>query len=255
MAFQGTIILITGASSGIGQACAEFFAKENALLSLVGRNRKKFEVVCERIKALGVENEPLIIEADVSVDFERIMSETIEKYQSLDVLINNAGFVVPGTLETTQMDDYDAMFATNLRGLFELTQLALPHLIESKGNVINNSSIGGIRAFPGFLAYCMTKSSVDTFTRCTALELADKGVRVNAVNPGFIDTNFHAVAGVKPDEYSDVCKTMAAKHPIGRIGCPNDVVNAIAFLASDNNSFITGVCLPCDGGITIKNPL
>lgn len=114
MPFIGKVILITGASGGIGAACAEYFAQKGALLALVGRNADKFEQVVERIKESGVEMEPLIIIADVSVDAERIMSETIEKYDHLDILINNAGFGMVGSLETIKMEDYDSLMATNV---------------------------------------------------------------------------------------------------------------------------------------------
>lgn len=118
MSFQGKVILITGASGGIGQACAEYFAKEGALLSLVGRNVEKFEKVVEKIKQSGVDAEPLIILADISVDSARIIDETIGKYDRLDILINNAGFSIPSSIENTKIEDFDSIMATNVRGAF-----------------------------------------------------------------------------------------------------------------------------------------
>lgn len=188
MAFEGKVILITGASNGFGAACAEYFSEQGALLSLVGRNAEKFEKVIENIKALGVENEPLIILADVTVDYKRIIDETIEKYQRLDILINNAGALVFGTIETLTAEGFDEMFSLNVRGLFLLTQLAIRHLAESKGNIVNVSSVAGMRPLSNFVGYCMSKAAVDIFTRCTALELAEKGIRVNSVNPGVVAT-------------------------------------------------------------------
>lgn len=167
MSFEDKVILITGASSGIGAACAEYFAKEGALLSLVGRNQEKFAKVIKKIQENGVEAEHLVISADVSTDAERIISETIEKYGRLDFLINNAGFIIPGSLETLKMQDFDTVMATNLRGAVELTQLAVSHLIKSKGNVINISSIAGIMALEGCLAYSISKAALDKFTKCT----------------------------------------------------------------------------------------
>ena len=110
MLFENIVILITGANGSIGSACAEYFAKQGALLALVGRNEKKFEKIVKKIKGIGANmNEPLVIIADVSIDAERIINETIEKYNRLDILINNAGFSIPGSIETLKMDDYDAM--------------------------------------------------------------------------------------------------------------------------------------------------
>lgn len=166
----------------------DFVKFSRALLALVGRNADKFEKVTEKIKEAGVENEPLVILADVSVDTERIMAETIGKYKRLDVLINNAGFAKCGTIETTIMDDYDAVMATNIRAVFQLTQLAVPYLIESKGNIVNVSSVCTLRPFTGFLSYNLAKAALDQLTKCVALELAEKGVRVNSVNPAVIDT-------------------------------------------------------------------
>lgn len=208
MSFEGKVILITAASSGISQACAEYFAKEKALFSSVGRNIERFDSVSENIKAMDVENEPLIIVADVSVDFERIISETIEKYQRLDVLINNAAFSIRGTLETTKIDDFDAMFTANLRGLFQLTQRAIPNLIESKGNIVNASSVVGLRAFP--------------HSEC------------------------HTTSGLDADAYPAVREIMGKIHPIGRVGRALEFFSAIAFVANENNSFMTGVTLPVD---------
>lgn len=165
MSYEGKVILITGASSGIGAVCAEYFAKEKALLALNGRNAEKFEILIQKIKESGVELEPLVILADVAVDAERIIAETIEKYGHLDILINNAGYCTYGTLETLKMEDYDAIMATNVRGPVELTKFAVPYLIESKGNIVNVSSIGGLIPVPLAFAYSMAKATLDQFTK------------------------------------------------------------------------------------------
>lgn len=255
MSFEGKVILITGASSGIGAACAVHLAKAGALLALVGRNEEKLAKVAEKIKENGIETEPLIILADVSVDAERIVSETIEKYDCIDVLINNAGFGKQAPLETTSLDDYDAMMATNVRAAVQITQLALPNLVATNGNILNVSSMCGIRQFRSAVAYSMTKSALDQFTKCMAIDVAAKGVRVNSVNPGVIDTNFHFINGITPDAYDDYLLHCAQLHPLGRCGTPEDVVQAIVYLISDQTAgFVTGVCLPVDGGVCVKNP-
>jgi len=254
MAFAGKVILITGASSGIGAASAEYFAKEGALLSLVGRNAKKFEKVINNIKDSGIETEPLVILADVSIDAKRIVNETITKYGKLDVLINNAAFSIAAPIESIKKEDFDAIFATNVWGLIEITQLSIPYLIATKGNVVNVSSVVGMRAFRGITAYATSKAAVDHFTRCCAMELADKGVRVNSINPAVIDTDFHRAAGVPEDAVSTFLENYGKLHPIGRVGQPNEVVHAIAFVAHENASFITGAIIPVDGGLAGKGP-
>lgn len=256
MSFENKVVLITGASSGIGAACAEYFAKEGALLALVGRNAEKFEQLIEKIKENGIEADPLVILADVTVDTERIITETIAKYERLDILINSAGIGILGSIETTTLDDFDLIFATNIRAVFQLTQLAVPYLIESHGNVVNISSVCGMRPFENFLAYCMSKAAMNQFSDCVAMELASKGVRVNTVNPGFIDTDFHCRGGIERDGdvYKEIMEMSTHTHPLGRVGQPDDCVNAIAFLAKDSSNYLTGVILPVDGGKCKKSP-
>lgn len=163
--FEQKVVLISGASSGIGAACAFYFAKQGALLALVGRNAERIENVAAKIRESGVEVEPLVILADISIESEQIISATIEKYGRLDILINNAGFAIPGSIESTRIEDFDAIFSTNVRGTFLLTQQAIPHLIESKGNIVSVSSVCGLRSFPTLIAYSMSKSALDQFTR------------------------------------------------------------------------------------------
>jgi len=258
MSFDGKVVLITGASSGIGAECAEYFAKEGALLALVGRNAENAVNVSRKIQQGGAKAVPLVILADISIDSKRIINETIGKYGRLDILINNAAFSIPGTIENTRIEDFDSVMGTNVRGTLLLTQLAVPYLIASKGNIVNVSSIVGLRAFEGLLAYCMSKAALDQFTRCTALELASKGVRVNSVNPAVIDTNFQSTEfGISRNTpaFAAMRESQARMHPIGRVGQSEEVVAAIAFLAKENAGFVTGTTLPIDGGLSIKSPV
>lgn len=209
------------------------------------------------IKKSGCKNEPLIILADISVDYVRIVSETIGKYGRLDVLINNAAFNIPAPIENNRNfeKDFDSVMGTNVRGTILLTQLAIQHLIASKGNIVNVSSVAGQRPFPVSAPYCVSKAALDHFTRCVALELADKGVRANTVSPGVIDTNFRDYLGMdrNDEKYRALLKNLADMHPIGRVGEPEECVRAIAFLANENAGFVTGILMPVDGGLTIKN--
>lgn len=257
MSFKDKVILITGGNSGIGAACALHFAKEGALLALTARTAEKFEKVLEDIKESGVEEEPLVIVADVTTDSEHIISETIEKYGKLDILFNNAGFALLGTIETLSMEDYDSMMMTNVRGVLDITQKAIPHLAATKGCIINNSSVAALRTYKNFLGYCMSKAALDQFTKCVAMEVADKGIRVNSINAAFIDTDFQSkIRGIErsDDEYADVLEVAGQGYPLGRYGEVEDCVNAVAFLAKDSSSFLTGVILVVDGGVSVKGP-
>lgn len=251
MPFTDKVILITGGNSGIGAACAEYFAKEGALLALVGRRMEKFESVIEKIQSFGVEAEPLVILADITVDAERIINETVEKFGRLDILINSAGMLIGDNLMDMKMEDYDSMMAT-VRGTVEVTKLAVPHLIENKGNIVVISSALGIIMTPDSIGYGICKAMLIHFTKCLSMELAGKGVRVNAISPGVIDTDFHANSGITGDQYADFCESVSQLHPIQRIGNTDDCVNAIAFLADDTAKFVTGLNLPIDGALSIK---
>ena len=140
------------------------------------------------------------------------------------------------------------MIEINLEAVFALMQLVVPHLESGKGNIVNVSSVTGIRAFPNILAYCVSKAGVDQLTRCAALELAPKGIRVNAVDPGVVVSNLHRRAGMEEGKYQSFLEHSRTTHPLGRVGQPEDVANLIVFLASDRAGWITGVTVPIDGG-------
>jgi NAD(P)-dependent dehydrogenase (short-subunit alcohol dehydrogenase family) len=194
--------------------------------------------------------EALAIRADVTVQpiARRIVAQTIEQFGGLDVLVNAAGHLVSGTIEDTTLATWDAMFNVNLRAVFNLMQQVLPHLVERRGNIVNVSSVTGLRAFPGVLAYCVSKAGLDQLTRCAALEMAPKGVRVNAVNPGVVVTEIHRRGGMSPKEYKAFLEHSKETHPIGRVGQPVEVADLILYLASDRASWITGATYSIDGG-------
>ncbi|XP_068631067.1 3-oxoacyl-[acyl-carrier-protein] reductase FabG-like [Battus philenor] len=249
--FTDKVVLITGASSGIGAETAIEFAKLNANLVITGRNKENLEKVGKQCEdGSKGKQKPLIVIADMNVeaDIEKIIQKTIEKFSKLDVLVNNAGILESGTIETTNLAQYDRVMSTNVRGPYYLTMLAVPHLIKTKGSIVNVSSVAGMRSFPNVLSYCISKSALDQLTRCTALELALKGVRVNAVNPGVITTGIHMKSSMNEKQYEEFLKTCSATHALGRPGDSKEVASVIIFLASDAASNITGATLPVDGG-------
>ncbi|MCA1593663.1 MAG: SDR family oxidoreductase [Acidobacteria bacterium] len=140
------------------------------------------------------------------------------------------------------------MLDVNVRAVFHLMQLSVPHLSERRGNVVNVSSVTGLRAFPGVLAYCVSKAAVDQLTRCAALELAPKNVRVNAVNPGVVVTDIHKRGGMDEDKYAAFLEHSKQTHPLGRVGDAREVADLVLFLASDRAAWITGVTYSIDGG-------
>jgi NAD(P)-dependent dehydrogenase (short-subunit alcohol dehydrogenase family) len=191
-----------------------------------------------------------LLQADLSLaqEAERVVDQTIEHAGGIDVLVNAAGHLSTGTIEDTSLEAWDAMLNINLRAVFYLTQKAVPSLIERRGNVVNVSSVTGMRAFPGVLAYCVSKAGVDQLTRCAALELAAKGVRVNAVNPGVVVTEIHRRGGMTDEQYDAFLERSKQTHPLGRVGETKEIAELVYFLASDRASWITGATYSIDGG-------
>ena len=245
---EGRAALVTGATSGIGHAAALRFAEEGARVALVGRDAESLREAAARVAERG--GEAVEIQADVTVEAHarRAVETAAEKLGGLDVLVNAAGIISNGTVESTPLAEWDAMMNVNLRSVFHLMQLSAPHLERRPGSVVNVSSVTGLRAFPGVLAYCVSKAGVDQLTRCAALELAPKGVRVNAVNPGVVVTEIHRRGGMAEERYVDFLEHSRTTHPLGRVGSAEEVAELILFLASDRAAWITGATYSIDGG-------
>ncbi len=190
------------------------------------------------------------IPVDITIDHEidRGFDEAVAATERLDVLINAAGHISTGTIEDTSLNAWDAMMNVNLRSVFRLMQLAAPHLEKTCGNIVNVSSVTGLRSFPGVLAYCVSKAGLDQLTRCAALELAPKSVRVNAVNPGVVVTEIHKRGGMSEPDYEKFLERSKTTHPLGRVGQPSEIADLIYYLASASASWITGATYQIDGG-------
>ncbi|XP_076816498.1 3-oxoacyl-[acyl-carrier-protein] reductase FabG-like [Clavelina lepadiformis] len=243
------VILITGAASGIGQAIANAFAKKGASLSLVDKDEENLNKVTEQCKKAGA-SKVLAVVADLRVEdnIVRAMNETIETFDRLDVLVNNAGVCRFGSVENVPIESFDFIFHVNVKAHFHFTQLAVPHLEKTKGNVINVSSIGGEMPTPGAIFYGMSKAALIYFTKSAALDLASKGIRMNAVAPAPCDTNLLNWPGTAVT-MKDILEFHAKEQPLGGVNIEKqDVVDAILFLASDSARTITGTSLAVDRG-------
>ena len=241
-------VLVTGATSGIGRAVMQRFARDSAQVIGIARNAEALRAVEDEVRAAGAEC--VMIAADVTNDDEirRAFAAAIRQAGTLDVLVNAAGHISTGTIEDTTIQSWDAMMNINLRAVFNLMQLAVPHLIRTRGNIVNVSSVTGLRSFPGVLAYCVSKAGLDQLTRCAALELASKGVRVNAVNPGVVVTQIHKRGGMNEEDYATFLERSKTTHPLGRVGQASEIAELISFLASERASWITGATYQIDGG-------
>ncbi|KAE8746915.1 hypothetical protein FOCC_FOCC006335 [Frankliniella occidentalis] len=245
------VVLITGASSGIGAGTAIHFAKLGCHLALNGRNEDNLKSVVKQCEDTGLSKENILTivgQVEDQQSCEKIINDTVKHFGRLDSLINNAGTLVTGSFETMSVEDFDRQMNVNVRSVFLLMKLAIPHLKMTKGTIVNVSSVAGLRSFPNIAAYATSKAAVDQMTRCTALDLAPYGIRVNAVNPGVIVTDIHRRAGMSEKDYAEFLEHSRSTHALGRAGTVEEVAKAIAFLASDDSTFTTGETLTVDGG-------
>lgn len=245
--FEDKVVLVTGAASGIGEATARRFASEGALMVLVDRQREKLDRVGRDLEADRV----LVQVADVASysDVEQAIDAAAERFGTLDVLVNNAGIALGGKITDVKLDDWEQVMAVNVRGVFNGCRAAMPHLIKSKGCIVNTASVSGLGADWGMSVYDTSKAAVANFTRALALDHGRDGVRVNAVCPTVTLTPMSGSLRDDKVRMAKLCERIA----LGRPAMPTDVAAAICFLASDDASFITGVNLPVDGGVTASN--
>lgn len=246
--FTQKSVVVTGATSGIGLAAALGFARQGASVLAVGRNADALAALTTQLD--GASGRVFCCEADVTTADapDRIVTSAVQAFGGIDVLVNAAGVIATGSMEQTSDEKWDAMMNVNVRAPFRLMRAAVPHLKERKGCVVNVSSVNGLRAFAGVLAYNVSKSAMDHLTRCAALEMAPFGVRVNCVNPGVTITNLHKRGGMDDTQYAAFLQRSRETHPLGRPGQPEEVAAMILFLASDGASWMTGETIPVDGG-------
>jgi NAD(P)-dependent dehydrogenase (short-subunit alcohol dehydrogenase family) len=249
-------VVVTGASSGIGRATALRFARDGAAVFAVGRKASALDEVAHEVQRAGGRCERF--DADVTADGApaAIVAAALSAFGTLTTVVNAAGIIASGTIENTTDAAWDEMLDVNLRAPFRLMRAAAPALIDtaraaapaSRASVVNVSSVTGLRAFPGVLAYCVSKAAMDQLTRCAALEMAPHGVRVNAVNPGVTISNLHRRSGMNEEAYAAFLERSKQTHPLGRAGEPEEIADLIWFLASDRSGWITGETISIDGG-------
>ena len=245
---EGKVAIVTGASSGIGRASSLEFTRNGANVMAVGRNEADLNALRDESKELSGTIQTHLADVTEMSQLDRLISETVDHFGQIDVLVNAAGILKQGNIENTTLDEWDRMMGINVRSVFYLMQSCIPHLERSEGNIVNVSSVTGLRSFPNVLAYCVSKAAVDQLTRCSALELAPKGIRVNAVNPGVVITNIHKRGGMSDEDYEKFLVNSKNTHPLGRPGEPGEVADLIYFLASDKAKWVTGATYSIDGG-------
>lgn len=257
MKLKSKVAIVTGAGQGIGKAIALELAKEGAKVVVSDINQEHIDEAVKEIKKLG--SDAIGIKADVSNSSEvgNMVKKTLEQFKTIDILVNNAGIYPFKPLTEITEDDWDKVLDVNLKGIFYCTKAVIQKMINQKsGNIINIASIdgavvGGVIGFMGLVHYASSKGGVLGFTRAAAAELAQYGVRVNAIAPGAIETPTTKTLIEKAPGAKEAMDKFIQFVPLKRMGKPEDIAKVAAFLASDDSSYITGQLIVVDGGYTL----
>jgi 3-oxoacyl-[acyl-carrier protein] reductase len=243
---SGKVSIITGAGQGIGQATALKFAAEGATVVVCDIKQQQVDAVAEQCRALGVSALGLVVDVTQREMVDAMVQRVLQAYGRVDVLVNNAGITQDARLQKMTLEQFDRVIDVNLRGVFHCAQAVADTMVsQGSGVILNASSVVGVYGNFGQTNYAATKFGVIGFTKTWSRELGPKGVRVNAVAPGFVQT---PILSTMPDK---VIESMAERVPLKRLGQPEDIANVYAFLASDEAGYVNGAVLEVSGGMTV----
>ena len=244
--FKDKIVMVTGSTRGIGKDIAQSFAKEGATVLILGRSEASAAQIAQELVAKGQKAEGMAFDVTNLANITENVQKIIDKYKRVDILINNAGITKDNLLFRMNENDWDEVMTINLKGVFNCTKVILKPMLKAKyGRIINISSIIGIIGNVGQANYAASKAGIIGFTKSIALEIATRGITVNAIAPGYIETDMTAQLNTATRE------KMLKDIPLGRFGNAQDVVGACLFLASDEANYITGQTIVVDGGMAI----
>ena len=248
--FEGRVALVTGAGHGIGRATALRLGHEGARVAVADVRAAAAEETAALLAAEGIDAEAFTCDVSAEEQVAETVERVLQRLGRIDVLHSNAGVLAAGTALETSLEDWERTFAVNVRGMFLAARAVLPAMLEQgKGAIVNTASTSGIAAEPAVAAYCASKAAVIQLTKQLAVDYSRRGIRVNCVCPGWIDTGFNdpVLVGVGPEELAELLDRMV---PLGRQGAPDEIAAVVAFLASDDASLVTGHALVADGGLT-----
>ena len=253
MGFQGKVAVVTGAGLGIGQAAAAAFAQQGARVAIVDRNPEIGERAAQALQTEGLRG--LFVLADVSseTDVNHMVEQVVAEWGRLDILVNNAGIYIQGDVTETALADWDRILAVNLTGAYLCTRYAVPAMLKNDGGVVVNvASEAGLVGIKGQVAYNVSKAGMIALTKSCAVDLADRGIRVNAVCPGTTDTPLVREAVNRTPDPAAARRRLESVRPLNRLGTPEEIASAILYMASSESGYATGAVLSIDGGYTAQ---
>ena len=253
MSLAGKVAIVTGSGSGIGRATAQLFAREGAKVTVVDRDKASGKQTAESICAESGEAAFCYADVSKSSDIEKAVDTTVERYGKLDVLVNNAAVQIMAKLVDTSEEVWDQIQNINLKGVFLGCKFAIPAMLQAGGgSIVNIASVLGFVGDPDLAAYCAAKGGVIALTKVAALTYGSQGIRVNCICPGDVETPLVQAYFDKDSDPARLRREVYSKYALRRIATPNEVANAVLFLASDASSFVTGSTLVVDGALTVK---
>src|SRR4051812_3863444 len=253
MRLQGKTAIVTGGTTGIGRASAVLFAREGARVVVTDWREDRSGPVLDEIRAAG--GEALFVQCDVSQreDNERVVAACVERYGRLDILFCNAGRFLHKLITESTDEDIETIFGVNVKALIYASRAAIPHMLRQGGGaILYDASIRGLGAQPGSPLYCASKGAAVLLAKALALDYATQKIRVNALFPGIVDTPRLRWAAEQEPDPASAWERYSADQPIGRLATPEECANVALWLVSDEASFVTGVAVPVDGGLTAK---
>jgi NAD(P)-dependent dehydrogenase (short-subunit alcohol dehydrogenase family) len=253
MRLKDKACIITGGGSGIGRAACLMFAKEGARLAVADKRKDAAVAVAKECAALGATAFAIEVDVTRAADVKRMVAETVKTFGRLDVLLNNAGYGIAGSVVETDEEAWEDLMAVNVRGVYLCTKHAIPAMAANGGgSIVNTASVVANVGIKNRAAYCASKGAVAALTRAVAIDHVGEGIRCNAIAPGTIDTPYFTDILRKSPDAAAIRKGLEMRQLMGRLGTPDEIAAGMLFLASDESSFATGTILTIDGGMTAQ---